>query len=516
MSPDVLKWAIMACLLAGLCWRSIRYNDLTLWGLAFIAWAAVSLIWAGDWREGIDQLIHVSVAFGLFVCFSSMRTDWIPGAALLSVAGALVLYAIYPEHWGTFHNVNFLTEFIAIGSALAWRVKWHRFLVYGYWPVFIGAAWFVFVESTSNIKWLLLAFGGLIVLRKIWLWSPFSAFMAVLVPANIAFWLGLFDGRDIGSSLSARFEIWCASVAMFLAHPMGVGFGSFNYSYEPFSEAYRAFASTISILDWPTIYPAVPHNEPLQVATELGLIGLAIGFVFVRKIKWNPALAVGAVLSLVGFPAHNAATAMLLVMALGMENPGTRALRPFRAVRYPITVVSTVALLFWAGITIKANAEYMAAVFAIKAEANPVKGFVANVAAVETYPLENSYRHQLVLTLRDVSHQEGVKIAPDAADLAWRISQTASPDQLGIRLARVEYLLNADRIEDGEAASLIDGMKRDRPHNAAVWAADAFYGAIVGDHARAAEALSRGYALPDSAQKEVFELVVKRLTEQTQ
>jgi hypothetical protein len=86
---------------------------------------------------------------------------------------------------------------------------------------------------------------------------------------------------EMGTSLNQRFLIWSCAGEMFIKHPvLGQGWGLFELYYPFYQGAY---------LTDPAVAPLKTHgnhahNEILQVAAELGIFGLLLGFYFLRVV----------------------------------------------------------------------------------------------------------------------------------------------------------------------------------------------------------------------------------------
>ena len=88
-----------------------------------------------------------------------------------------------------------------------------------------------------------------------------------------------------------------------------------------------------------------------------------------------------------------------------------------------------------------------------------------------------------------------MKIGPSAADRAWQLSASSSPNAPGSILARLEYLINANRNPDEVEA----GLKFLREHASVqpeTWLAEAVWASRIGQDARAWRAIEIGAKLP--------------------
>ena len=329
-------------------WGRLRITPSTLAAFAFVSWAAVSLLWSPDWKDGLDQLIKLGLMLGLFLFVQSAEIKvwgYVVSAALL---GAIGLDYFMPMTHGAMGNQNFFAEFVIL--CLPFTVM-SRFT----WPAGVAGIVYLFAFNDSNLRWLVVAavaLWGLIWLarRK----AYFSAMVAFLVPVDAALAWGV-NVRDILYSISSRAEIWISSGALWLDHPViGTGFGGFNFYHDAYREKfYGLFPNLLTAMGSPVMFAGEAHNEILQTLAELGLVGLALALAFLwfvwkeRKSGYGVAvLALGAVLSLIGFPAHNPGTAVILVIALGMVCRGGKEVR---LTKWRLLAVPSLAggILFW-------------------------------------------------------------------------------------------------------------------------------------------------------------------------
>lgn len=135
LSASVPRWIVIyGWASLGMCWLAVMVRrgriaidavDLS----AFLVWlyAGLSLLWSGDWREGVYEYANMTA---LFVVFLTVRRGFLVGrlgeAALLCVVVALIDQLIWPMDWGGFGNRNFQAEAMILALALSWSAKWLR------------------------------------------------------------------------------------------------------------------------------------------------------------------------------------------------------------------------------------------------------------------------------------------------------------------------------------------------------------------------------------------------------
>ncbi len=86
--------------------------------------------------------------------------------------------------------------------------------------------------------------------------------------------------------LSARYQVWLTAREMLRARPfLGHGLGSYGSLFHEFWPKARASAE-IPLQYLGTSFAAQAHNEYLQLASELGLVGLALGLLAAAQLLW--------------------------------------------------------------------------------------------------------------------------------------------------------------------------------------------------------------------------------------
>jgi hypothetical protein len=256
------RWAVLALMVPWLLHRQ-TINAVHVAGVAFIAWAALSLLWSASPQDGIGSLfilgllamclwlggeIHdlrpVYIWAGLGLCVSS-------AAAVLQAAGfhpVLTNTDALPS--GLFVNANFMAEAAAliVVALVAERVWW---LIPGLLPALI----------LPQSRTAMLACGvGLMVNYRRHTWV-----MGGVAVAAVAF-MAWYAQTKWGST-SDRLMIWQSAlngVTLF-----GHGIGSFWTTFPQFDLRIN-----------PAAIPEYAHNELLHIAFELGIVGVVLACVF--------------------------------------------------------------------------------------------------------------------------------------------------------------------------------------------------------------------------------------------
>jgi O-antigen ligase len=161
---------------------------------------------------------------------------------------------------------------------------------------------FCILLTWSRGAWLGLAFEMLLFLifhtrksRIATLWLPPLLLLSLpIMPTN--FRGRLFSIGDLGeSSIRYRLQTWQGTWKMLTAHPVGIGVGE---------RAWRAIYPHFAVSGTKTVMHA--HNLFLQIATELGFVGLVVFLLLIGGSVWR------------GIQAKNTATVLALAGALTM------------------------------------------------------------------------------------------------------------------------------------------------------------------------------------------------------
>ena len=287
-------------------WQKWRARDVTLRRsslftplAAFVAWAALSLLWTGhpaltlkavlwqileyaaiylavsDWlreralarrilwfwlswsvlmvADGVIQLVRGRDLFG----------NWPPG--LIAGGARMTAGLIYPNDFGTYVA---WTAVIAGGMALAeWNTRRRTLGAIAAAIMLVNLA--ALVATYSRGAWLGLALAGIVALTCYR--TRYAIPLLVAAGITIAFLPAPYLARlssiaDIhqGSASQERLLIWRSVLAMIRTHPwLGFGLNTYNATFPHYKDP----------AIWGTPYA---HNCFLQLTAELGLIGLGI------------------------------------------------------------------------------------------------------------------------------------------------------------------------------------------------------------------------------------------------
>lgn len=235
-------------------------------GLAFLAWAALTLVWTPAFLDGVEAMVHWLALGAVFAL----------GAALARLDGVLIAIALgaavngfvaFSQSFvnvppiGLLANRNLLAEIGLFGTlaALCLARRWWPLLLLpltvtalaaATWPpihktVIVGAGMAVLALAIRGRRYVLAGFGGLAVA---------AAVMAVA-------WT---TGRM--TSLTYRIAVWQDTIAGLT--PWGRGVGSFAVVFQGLSDETQGDLLTSTRL------VAVAYNDLLTTALETGLAAL--------------------------------------------------------------------------------------------------------------------------------------------------------------------------------------------------------------------------------------------------
>lgn len=335
-NPAPMRWAALAALVSAAAviwtWRGapVRVSRTALAGLAFLIYAAASLLWSPDWREGVVSLYTLVLLAGLFLIVQHADRERLGLVAPLVATAAILISVVgegmYPGTFGLTGNENFQSELlvmlipVAFHGVVAWLEKTLGALCF--MAVCVGIVALCFNES--HAKWAGLAglgAGSVLVMARHGFWRA----SAVCVIAGLAvLW---FKAGSASQSIMQRLELGYNTLAMWADRPFfGTGLGGFNYLYPAYQEAHVGLIPSHTLYGV-TLYAGAAHNEYLQALATFGLFGSGLFALFVitalvdrrTDLPVTGALFVLFILSglsLVNFPLQNPATAVIGVVAL--------------------------------------------------------------------------------------------------------------------------------------------------------------------------------------------------------
>lgn len=293
-------WAAMSIFLPLTLWRGVQLTPLHILFLCFLGWAALSLAWTPDYRDGGFRLWQLTLVYLAFRLGSSLdRIDPIiaglaTGCVISSALAVaqhfgfpyIMTYSLTGEAPGLFFNHSLAGQTLALVAIAC--------LMFGLWyhlPLLLPGIYL----SGSRGGWLVLAVGGALCYIR---WPK----LLILAILGLILWVTT-------SSHSADLErllIWKAA-ALNLSW-LGQGAGSFTHLWITTGDAIR--------------HPIEVHNDLLQLLFEFGLVaGILVAIVSIcltrsRSDEW-PVLAAFVFLGAFAFPLFTPISTFLGALCAG-------------------------------------------------------------------------------------------------------------------------------------------------------------------------------------------------------
>jgi O-antigen ligase len=269
---------------------------LTAMSVAFIAWTALSLLWAelpGDGTSGLSRYALNLILLPIVFTAVTQRRHlvWV-AAAFVGAASLSALFGLVQPPpatgdeparlGGAGIEPNTFAAVLVVGFALALALSVGPRLSPLTRAMTLGGALCCALGVLLS-----LSRGGLIALAVALVagvvfggrWRPAAAVVLVLVGVLS---LGYFtyvaspvarDRVTMAEGGSGRKDIWTVGLRMVRAHPLnGIGVGNFQTA----SVHYLLEPGAIQRADLIVDHPRVAHNTYLQVLSELGIVGLAL------------------------------------------------------------------------------------------------------------------------------------------------------------------------------------------------------------------------------------------------
>ena len=286
-----------------------HFTPLHLIGLTLTGWLTLSLAWTAFPLDGLAELIQLGIVAGAFVLGARQPLKPIfAGLALgISVSSLIVVfpnimtsYYVSVNWEGLFGNRNVLSEcaLLTLVGCFVYRLYW---FIPGLVPAILYPP---AIERASAIAFIM-ACGA-------WLWSYSRIAASVcgilaVVGALIAASLSNYPP----SATAELVQIWTDTIKGITL--FGHGFGSFYGEYPYFTES----------IDIALLRPEHAHNDILEIAFEVGIIGAilycgfaASAFGMANSVQ-RPILAAFFTYGMFAFPWHVPVTAFIGAIVLG-------------------------------------------------------------------------------------------------------------------------------------------------------------------------------------------------------
>jgi O-antigen ligase len=322
--------------------------------LAFIIWSLVSAFWAESWRSALHHALVWSEYLVLYLVLRTLLdSDEKQDRFLFVLAGILAFYAL-PAVAGyisiqVFDGTNTLgTRFARFGEQavvivpllVIVAVTSKRFRWVG--AVTMAAAWLLVLASMSRTTMFLAvvvaaaAIIGVVVsgeskgrkkaiaiVLAIFIASPILLNSPSLVSQgeNAPVAQRFSDSAGLSDSNGFRKLMIALSLEMIADKPLtGIGADNFGFQVHKYREIFAAKDPNSPLLAYAeNEIPERAHNEYLQIAAELGIVGVTIFSWFLAgiavmawrsltRIRHNPIVAFGAIVGIFGFLAASLVT----------------------------------------------------------------------------------------------------------------------------------------------------------------------------------------------------------------
>ena len=268
--------------------------------LGFLAWVALSTVWAEDPGVSVEALYRYALnAVLFFIVYTALRTReeavWVVAAFLLGAVISATYVIANPAApkvadegrlGGAGVNPNELAALLvaALALASAFAAGWRRsplvrFLAFV--TIAFCVAGVVLSFSRGGLVALAVALVAAVALGGRWR-VPMIGFAGVVIVLSLGYF-ALFADAEQRERITAldggagRTDIWAVGWRMVEVNPVGgVGAGNFPVSSVRFLLAPGAIRADKFIVD----EPAVAHNMYLELLAEEGVVGLAL-FLFI-------------------------------------------------------------------------------------------------------------------------------------------------------------------------------------------------------------------------------------------
>jgi O-antigen ligase len=306
-------------------WR----QPLTLGVFAFVLWAFVSMAWAQYPGASLAMTSTFLGVFGLMVVVGMLDSRYLTHlwvflalSALVSVPAAYVLpqsgdmaevgrFGTGGADPNSYACLLVITLFVAYFGLPQYRTAFYilaPILLYGIFATESRTGLIALVATpilAMFVPRLAARLGG----RALLMYGVMFAAFAVIVVAipsvaeDILERYTTLSGYQSETTWSGRWSIWQAAFQIIASHPfLGVGAGNFPYTAVNLSTVVAANTAAKGEIS------GVVHNSFLSVASELGLIGLAIfltvlylAFRTVLRVSRSSSLGIGIFLGLIVF-----------------------------------------------------------------------------------------------------------------------------------------------------------------------------------------------------------------------
>lgn len=380
-TPDAMRLLAFSCIVAlllvdglrrVLTGHQLRLDSVDCAFALLIGYAALSLCWSADWRSGVQAVI-LGVAGWLALVHVKQwtkRDHLIALAWGIAAADGLMIaryYLMAPDQWAGFENRGYMAESLTLSLPFL-LVLWTRrhSLQRSFAALVLTAVLFFlgFVGQSAIPLFVLVTLAIGLAIHKAFevrrLWGVFASCLFAALSALIMIFA--WEPLDLSRRLLIRLELMLDTIYMAAGAPVfGHGVGSFVALFPLFKEKHLAIFPHFSpVFSAYTTEAEAAHNEFLQVAAELGLLGIVL-LVFLSATIWRVArgavrgdliaaagsltlLAIAAA-SMIEYPLQRPATYFLALAAVAFVCHDRPSTLPYRVVTLPRPAVLPAALM---------------------------------------------------------------------------------------------------------------------------------------------------------------------------
>jgi O-antigen ligase len=286
----ILLVALGSWLIAGLCRSTLVIPRTALWWpiVALLGWSGLSLLWSPYTSVSLQWFLNLLLyaVFFLVVLLGVDSEKRVQSFLLLILVMGLFegglgiaqyLYGGESRAKGTFFNPNFFSTYETVSAVLAVSLLWFG-LTYGkagklflIGSATISSTAVILAQSRGGAAAFLVAITCVGYFR----YGKSTLFLLLILALGTILFPNPLKQRmmDVGKQdpyAYTRIEIWEDATKRLHDHPMGMGLGMYKYaSFQyrfPIEEAIIRYGKRAE----------TAHNEYLQLAVELGVVGLAL------------------------------------------------------------------------------------------------------------------------------------------------------------------------------------------------------------------------------------------------
>ena len=303
------NWAFLYLTLPiGLLFTRIKMTSVHWAGLALIAWVGLSTLWGPSNYQSIEGILKFSVLILGFILGAECKDPkWLlRGLAIGMTINGILALKQFEGFEGVFQTASpagllVNPDTLAETSALVVILLAVENMLYP-WALML---WPGLLLTGSRAGWFVLG-----VFFVVWLWGKSKLLSAILL--MIGFAGIIYASFERFTSSNERLFIWLDTISGLTIY--GHGIGSFSYLYPSFATHLNTAAGR----------PVHAHSDILELAFELGFVGLALATVFMvlvyeRANQTGKAVLISFVaLATISFPLHVPVSAFIFAFMAGL------------------------------------------------------------------------------------------------------------------------------------------------------------------------------------------------------